>query len=187
MERYATRTGEWNSESSGSAVMYDARDVANYILESADIRGVEITNLALQKLLYFAHGWFFAVYEQPLIRNKFEAWQYGPVQRALYDQFKAFRNNPIKGTRAAFLDPETGQKVVRTPQILREHADLIDAVLRKYEDYSASELVDESHAEDGPWEFVWKQAEDAIYPGMKIPDELILSHFKHLVSGLTVH
>jgi uncharacterized phage-associated protein len=167
--------------------MYDARDVANFILETADARGLPITNLALQKLLYFAHGWFFAIYGEPLVRNKFEAWQYGPVQRVLYNQFKVFGDKPIKGTRAAHLDPETGQNVVRAPEIAVDHADLLRSILDKYGSYTASELVEESHAEDGPWEFVWQQAEEAIYPGMRIPDELIKSHFEHLVSALTLH
>jgi uncharacterized phage-associated protein len=139
------------------AVMYDARDIANFMLNSAERRGLEVTNLGLQKLLYFAHGWFYAIYEQPLIRNKFEAWQYGPVQRVLYDQFKVFHDRPIKGMRAAFLDPMTGQKVIRQPSIDPEHAHLIESILDKYSRYTASQLVDESHAEDGPWEFVWQQ------------------------------
>ena len=171
----------------GSSVMYDARDVANFMLNSAEGRGLEITNLALQKLLYFAHGWFFALYDRPLIKNKFEAWQYGPVQRVLYDQFKVFRDQPIRGVRAKYLDPATGEKVTREPNISPDHAHLIESILDKYSKYTASQLVNESHAEDGPWEFVWQQAEDAIYPGMRIPDELILSHFKHLVSHLTIH
>jgi uncharacterized phage-associated protein len=167
--------------------MYDARDVANFILDSADRRDLPVTNLALQKLLYFAHGWFFAMFEEPLIRNKFEAWQFGPVQRMLYDQFKSFKDGPITGTRATYIDPETGDQVYRVPDIDPNHAAIIEQVLDQYSGYSAGQLVEESHAEDGPWEYVWQQAEDVVFPGMRIPDSMILEHFKRLIPLLTVH
>lgn len=167
--------------------MYDARDIANYVLDSADARGVPLSNLALQKLLYFIHGWFFSLYDQPLIKNKFEAWQYGPVQRLLYDQFKVCRDRPIRGIRATYVDPLTGEAAYRPPSILGDHAKTIESILDMYAEYTPGQLVDESHAEDGPWEFVWRQAEDAIYPGMKIPDALIVEHFKGLVPILTFH
>jgi uncharacterized phage-associated protein len=167
--------------------MYDVRDVANFVLSSAETRGVEITNLALQKLLYFAHGWFYATYDRPLIKNKFEAWQYGPVQRVLYDQFKHYRDRPLTGARATFIDPGTGDKITRQPSISDTDQHLILSVLNKYRNHTAAQLVNESHVEDGPWEYVWQQAEDAIYPGMKIPDELIAMHFKRLPSFMTTH
>lgn len=169
------------------AATYDVRDVANFVLDSAEQRGIPITNLALQKLLYFIHGWFFSIYETPLIRNKFEAWQYGPVQRVLYNQFKHLKDQPIKGVRATYLNPDTGKPDYREPKLRPDHAAVVEQVLMKYEKFTAGELVDESHAEDGPWEYVWKQAEEAVYPGMKIPDAIILDHFKRLRPILTLH
>lgn len=167
--------------------MYDVRDVANFTLEFADQRNLKLTNLALQKLLYFVHGWFYSIYEQPLIKNKFEAWKYGPVQRVIYDQFKGFKERAIQGVRATYIDPSTGEPVYREPKIDPEHAAVINGVLEKYQRYTAGQLVEESHVEDGPWEYVWQQAEEAVYPGMKIPDALILDHFKRLSPILTIH
>lgn len=166
---------------------YDVRDVANFTLDFAEQRDIPITNLALQKLLYFVHGWYFAFYEKPLIKNKFEAWKYGPVQRVIYDQFKQFRDTAIRGERAMYIDPLTGDPVYREPSIEPEHAEMIRGVLEQYAAYTAGQLVDESHVEDGPWEYVWQQAEDVVYPGMKIPDALIFDHFKRLSPILTVH
>lgn len=186
MERRASIFGEDN-RASERALMYDVRDIANFVLASAEDRDLKITNLALQKLLYFMHGWYFATYERPLIKNKFEAWQYGPVQRVLYEQFKHHQNRPLNGMRATFLNPMTGENIVRRPRIEESDASLIILVLDKYRNYTPSELVNESHVEDGPWEYVWRQAEDSIYPGMKIPDELILMHFKRLPYFATSH
>jgi uncharacterized phage-associated protein len=170
-----------------SDVMYDVRDVANFTLEFADLRGLKLTNLALQKLLYFVNGWFFSIYDAPLIKNKFEAWQYGPVQRVIYDQFKSFGDSTIKDVRAMYIDAMTGEPVYKKPHIDPAHAEVIESVLEKYVRYTAGQLVQESHVEDGPWEYVWQQAEEAVYPGMKIPDALILDHFKRLTPILTFH
>jgi uncharacterized phage-associated protein len=167
--------------------MYDVRDIANFILDFSDERGVPISNLSLQKLLYFVHGWFYSLYDQPLIKNKFEAWQYGPVQRVIYDQFKSYKSDPIKGSRAKYIDPLSGNTVYREPKLSKDHASIIIGVLEKYQRYTPGQLVEESHVEDGPWEYVWQQAEDAIYPGMKIPDALISDHFKRLIPILTFH
>lgn len=127
------------------------------------------------------------MYEEPLVRNKFEAWKYGPVQRVLYEQFKTFKDRPIRMLRATYIDPESGTDLYRPPNIKEEHARVIEQVLDKYEKFSAGQLVDQSHVEDGPWEYVWRQAEEVIYPGMKIPDSLILEHFKRLSPIFTVH
>lgn len=167
--------------------MYDVRDIANFTLDYADKRGIVMTNLALQKLMYFAHGWFFSIYDEPLIKNKFEAWQYGPVQRVIYEQFKTCKDKPIRGIRATYINPMTGEGIYKDYDIDTAHEEVIIAVLQKYEKFSASQLVDESHAEDSPWEFVWQQAEEVVYPGMKIPDALILDHFKRLNPILTLH
>lgn len=187
MVHHATRRPIAQPASDGDAVTYDVRDLANFTLDYAEECGLELTNLSLQKLLYFTHGWFYSIFEEPLVKNKFEAWQYGPVQRVIYDQFKICRDSPVRGLRAKYIDPLTGQSEYRAPKIDPNHAFVIRCILDKYTKYSASELVRESHAEDSPWEYVWKQAEDTVYPGMKIPDALILDHFQRLTPILTLH
>ncbi len=189
MEHIPIRDVALTIEPNGSEArkMYDVRDIANTLLDCAEEQNISITNLSLQKLLYFVHGWFCSIYNEPLIKNKFEAWQYGPVQRVIYDQFKVVKDQPIRGIRATFINPLNGNDEYREPNVEPDHRSMISAILEKYGRYSAGELVEESHAEDGPWEFVWKQAEESIYPGMKIPDALIIDHFKRLKPILTVH
>jgi len=187
VERFVSESQEQTAMPATEWLMYDVRDVANFVLDYSDQRGLKITNLALQKLLYFAHGWFYSIYEHPLIKNKFEAWQYGPVQRVIYDQFKAFRDSSIRDVRATYIDPSNGEPVLKPYKIEPDHAQIIKEVLEKYAQYSAGQLVEQTHVEDGPWEYVWQQAEEVIYPGMKIPDSLILDHFKRLSPILTLH
>ena len=75
------------------------------MLDEADRSGIKVTNLALQKLLYFAHSIFLIEAKRPLVSGYFEAWQYGPVHPAAYSAFKTAGSSPID-FRA------TGQNVV---------------------------------------------------------------------------
>ena len=70
--------------------MYSAIAVANCFLDIADAQSRPITPLKIQKLVYIAHGWHLAIYEEPLIVELVEAWKWGPVIPLLYHEFKNF-------------------------------------------------------------------------------------------------
>ncbi len=50
---------------------HDPRAVANLMLEAAEEREIALTNLALQKLLYFAHALFLVEKKKPLLSGYF--------------------------------------------------------------------------------------------------------------------
>ena len=52
----------------------NSRAIANLILDEGDRIERPITNLALRKLLYFAHGLFLIERKRPLVSGYFEAW-----------------------------------------------------------------------------------------------------------------
>ena len=37
--------------------------------------GLRLTHIAINKVMYYAHGWHLAKYDLPLIRQEFEAWK----------------------------------------------------------------------------------------------------------------
>lgn len=55
-----------------------------------------VTNLSLQKILYFIHMFYLGEERKTLINEDFEAWMYGPVIPSLYNQFKRFGADPIR-------------------------------------------------------------------------------------------
>ena len=68
-----------------------AIDIANYFLVLVDREaGDSITNLKLQKLLYFAQGTSLALFDKPLFDEDLEAWPHGPVAASAYHKFKIF-------------------------------------------------------------------------------------------------
>ena len=52
--------------------------------------------MTLFKVLYFAHAWYMAKFDKPLIAQPFEAWKLGPVNRVVYDQYKNYGTKPIE-------------------------------------------------------------------------------------------
>jgi uncharacterized phage-associated protein len=84
--------------------MEDPRIVANYLLDVAARKGVAMTNLKLQKLLFFAHAICLTEQKAKLVSGYFEAWQYGPVHPTVYQAFKAAGPDAIS-FRADSLDP----------------------------------------------------------------------------------
>ena len=60
-------------------------DVARYILSRQDQNaGDTISNMKLQKLVYYAQGFALAITGKPLFQEDIEAWEHGPVAPALY-------------------------------------------------------------------------------------------------------
>lgn len=158
--------------------MNDGRAVANLILDIAESQGDKVSNLALQKILFFCHGWCIAKLNKALVKQDFEAWQYGPVLQHVYREFKIFDRLPIT-SRACRLDPTTGKKVVAAGDFDQETIELIRSATRFYSGLRPGTLVEMSHAEGGPWDRVWNH-KGLVNPGMRMDNEQIKIHFLSL-------
>lgn len=155
---------------------YDPRAVANLLLDIADDMDVPVSNLALQKLLYFAHGHHLIRTGTPLVAGAFEAWKNGPVQPAVYHAFKSAGREPI-AFRATGRNVMTGELRVlplpRAPSVAQH----LRRILEDYGHLSPGLLVGISHAKGGPWAAVRNQAAQGSSLGDRIPDSLIRERF----------
>lgn len=155
----------------------DPRSVCNLMLDEAAGR-TPITNLALQKLLYFAHGIFLVEMKRPLVFGYFEAWKMGPVHPTAYMAFKAAGRRPID-FRAVKQDPLSGATL---PIANPADVDVVDCVRRVISTYgrqTPGRLVDVSHAPGAPWDFIVQKARTTIAFGLRIPDNVIAELFKY--------
>lgn len=156
---------------------YDARSVANFFLSCAEAEGIALSPMALLKILYFAHAWHLAKYKVPLVAQKFEAWQRGPVNRVVYEQVKKFGRDGIK-ERLVVLDAKSAGFVEPCFVPDAELHDFLVNIYSYYSKFHAFKLSDITHAEGTPWDRVWKEAERGAVPGMWIPDDLIKEWFE---------
>jgi len=155
---------------------YDARHVANFLLDDGDENKIGISPLALQKILFFSHGWHLCLHGQPLIENEFEAWPYGPVVPIVWREFKSFRSHAIT-QRALFLDPFTGDRAGRI-YFLPDHIQaFLSVLLRFYSQFPAEVLSDLSHNVGMPWRTVREKMRTSANLGGVIENDLILEAF----------
>ena len=71
-------------------------DIAEYFIKLANSTGSYISNLKLQKLVYYAQAWYLALHDEPLFSEDFEAWVHGPVIPELYQKYQEFGWHPIE-------------------------------------------------------------------------------------------
>lgn len=141
-----------------------------------------MSNLKLQKLLFLCHAFHLVDTGRPLVRGSFEAWQYGPVHREAYDAFKRFRAKPITEEATGF-DPLTGIHTELAQPTERVVLDVVQKVMGFYGSKSPRELVELTHAKDGPWDYVVSAAEKGANIALKISDGVIEERFKYLWFG----
>jgi len=148
---------------------------ANFIIERLTKAGVrDLTNLKLQKLLYFAYGLHYALYGKELFSERFEAWQYGPVLRSVYKEFKNFgKDNPIDVNYRIFIIEDGDQFIETIPPINDEEEErsLLYACLY-YGSKTAWQLVDILHdGKNSAWNKVYKKGENKTIPNEEIVKE----------------
>jgi uncharacterized phage-associated protein len=156
---------------------FDPRAVANLMLDVADENGQRLSNLALQKLLYFTHATFLIETGSPLVTGFFEAWKYGPVHPIVYQSFKASAGRPIV-ERAMGEDAVTGRMrslEVTDQSNIKRH---IRKVLVLYGTITPGRLVDITHAQNAPWAYIVNKSKTSVALGLRIPDNVIVERFK---------
>lgn len=154
---------------------YDVRAIANFALDFAEGKSTNLTNITINKIVFFLHAWYLAKTGKPLVSAKVEAWDYGPVFRELYSEFKHLGKRPIE-VRACRRNPVTAQREECVEPIKDSDLEFLRPLLDRYIRMSASKLVELSHVPGGPWDQVYNH--DGISnPGMQISDELIRGYF----------
>lgn len=160
---------------------HSPKAVANYFLKKAWENDFSLTPIQVIKLVYIAHGWTLAVLGDSLIHDEVEAWQYGPVIPALYDEFKIFGNQPI--------DKLARSKVCKSWASMEATADfsalekeLMDAVWDEYGDWEGFQLSDLTHKKGTPWDIAYKSKSSG-RPRIVISKDLIKKHYSKLAEA----
>ena len=67
--------------------MYSALDIAKYIIDYSNRRDTPVSNLQLQKILYYIQMNFYRRLNKPAFNEDIEAWRYGPVVSSVYNVY----------------------------------------------------------------------------------------------------
>jgi len=121
---------------------HDARAIAN---EFVKLKDGPVNQMWLQKLVYIAHGWNLAINGEPLIEDRVEAWDGGPVFRIIWNHFRDFGLN----TKKCLLGNRDGEPF--KADLSDSERAIIGHVWKRYGSYSGRELSEMTHQEGTPW------------------------------------
>lgn len=153
---------------------YDVRAIANWFLSRGEALGLQFSNLAMNKLVYFAIERALVDKQVLLTPARIEAWSHGPVIRELYHAFQSFGDRSISG-RASMFSPQERAMVTAVAEFDSEDENLLEAVFNTYGKLPASRLRQLSHIKGGPWDAVWHYLGKS-NPGMEITPAIIFEH-----------
>ena len=120
-------------------MMYNVLDVARYIIDYEATQGRTVSNLRLQKLLYFVQCAFIGILGHACFDDSIEAWDYGPVVPKVYRAYKEYGSTVI---------PASSQPVSR--KFSDKDSAIITTMLSATSNYTTGELVDITHSQE-PW------------------------------------
>lgn len=130
---------------------YSAADVASHIVTHCIEAGGPISNLQLQKILYFAQNNWLDKKGETLFDDVFEAWRYGPVVPEVYQAYSIFGKRPIFHA-AQYVTTGMLEPIGRPIEPLdRETGVVVDAIADAYREKSPWALVDIAHEDGGAW------------------------------------
>lgn len=138
--------------------MYNVLDVCHFIIKYSNEKGYGVSNLKLQKLLYFVQAYFLISKSDgtPCFSERIEAWGFGPVVPEAYKEYKMFGANDIPDmeSRIEYKEQDIWHTIKRIKYndavISEEDKKLIKEVVDKFSDSSASYLVELTHNQN-PW------------------------------------
>ncbi len=123
--------------------MYPALDIAKYIITYSSEQNKAISNLKLQKLLYFLWIDFYKDTKTWLFRDDICAWQFGPVVPESYYEFCSYAGLPINKIFSTSIDASDKEK--------------LNKIINDYIDISAYNLVEKTHKEGTPWSIIYNR------------------------------
>lgn len=134
--------------------MYTAKKIANYIINRCSQNNSPVTNLKLQKILYFLWIDYYKETKKYLFNEPICAWQFGPVCPDVYYEYCSYGGFTINKARQS-LGPLNNDDC----EILNKSIDI-------YNSRSVSSLIEDTHQIGKPWYeiYVEKNKQKGIVP-----------------------
>lgn len=136
--------------------MYNAGTVADFIIDKCTKDENPISNLKLQKILYFVWVDYFKQTQRTLFVDSICAWQFGPVVPDVYYEYCGYGGRPIN--------------LLCEVEISKEDQRILTDIINKYEYMPVSDLVAITHCPGMAWDQIYQDGKGNHKP---IPFSLI--------------
>lgn len=125
--------------------------------------------MKLQKLCYYAQGYYLAEYDRMLFAEGFEAWQHGPVIPSLYHHYKDYRWHPINSQ-------------IDIPMLSPDIYSFLQDVVGAYGRYDGAALSTMTHRE-APWIVARNGLDDSYGSDAPISNQIMKEFFAAKLNG----
>lgn len=123
--------------------MYSAKELSKYIINKCTIDEEYISNLQLQKILFYIQEYYLKKEKRAIFADEIYAWQFGPVVPEVYYEFCGYGAMPIYNEYNVEIDNEDRR--------------IIDNIIETKRAMKPWQLVEETHKKNGAWDRVYNQ------------------------------
>lgn len=144
---------------------YEALDVAKYIINYCNKKNYPISNLRLQKLLYFVQASFIQEKNEVCFDDAMHCWAYGPVIPKIYRRYKVYGSTNIPKQSTLIFDDEKKEFDYVDFEFEGNEGDrkIIEEIVEETKDMSVFALVDITHNQT-PWKKNYDSSKDKEIP-----------------------
>lgn len=138
--------------------LYDVIDIAEYVIQRCKTLNCSISNLKLQKILYFIQAEFLVKRNKQCFNENIEAWDFGTVVPKVYYKYRVFGSSNII--------------TVEKPDcnlIKRKDRKLLNSVIDECSKYSSCYLL-ELILNQAPWKEAYRSKETKIISAERIKE-----------------
>lgn len=140
---------------------HTATYIANFYIDMARYDENEtITNLRVNKLLYYAQAWSLVQNKEPLFDDDFEAWDYGPVVPSVYQKYRCFKKDNIDVLDSDYSVDGLSENDLR----------VLLASYNYFNQFSTTSLVNATHEKDSPWFDAYNRGQSTMITKESITD-----------------
>ena len=125
---------------------FQVMDVAKYVVNYCTEQGKPVSNLKLQKMLYYLWIDYYKNTNEYLFVEDICAWPFGPVVPSVYFEYCSYAGTPITKKY-----PNIGD--IFSCDVSIE----INNIINKYIDFTPNQLVNKSHKSNLPWDRIYNQ------------------------------
>ena len=137
-----------------------------------------LSHMRLQKLVYFAYGWWMGKHGQPLTNDAPAVWRYGPAFEGLYGALKTYGHRAIRKPVGVWFRPAP-----RVPDADKDVIEFLDDVFDFYRNANEELLSSIAHEPGSPWKEEARANDFRVPSGHRIPDHRIQSYFARQLQG----
>jgi len=131
--------------------MYEAINLSQYIVSKCVDDNCPISNLQLQKILYYIQKTFLQQKNSAAFSDEIEAWQFGPVVPNVYYHYCGYGAMPILLSHENY-------------NIKSEDEAIINPIVEEKRKLNPWTMVEETHKENGAWAQTYEKGKHNVIP-----------------------